>query len=117
MLTNVEDSFQSLKDEFAFESVYYQVYQEIEGHVFLTVLAYHLLWVIQKTLHEKGIRHNWKTLRESLSGQFIITTTMVNDKGQVINIRHTSEPEPMHVTIYQALGLSLKPLKTVRKIE
>ncbi|MEJ5300614.1 MAG: hypothetical protein WHS38_06460, partial [Thermodesulforhabdaceae bacterium] len=64
-----------------------------------------------------GICHHWKTLRDHLNGQVRVTTTMVNERGQVINIRHTSEPEPIHVTIYQALGLSLKPLKTVRKIE
>ncbi|SHG15770.1 hypothetical protein SAMN02745206_03530, partial [Desulfacinum infernum DSM 9756] len=81
------------------------------------VLAYHLLCVIQRTLRESGIRHHWATLRTHLSGQVRVTTSMVNDKGQVIHIRHTSEPEPVHVKIYNALGLPVRPLRRLTTIE
>lgn len=117
MLTHVEASFRSLKDELSLRPVYHRVSRRIQGHVFLTVLAYHLLCVIQRALHKKGLRYHWSTLRHHLHGQVRVTTTMLNDKGQVIHIRHTSEPEPIHVTVYRALGLSLRPLKTVKKIE
>ncbi|MEJ5300672.1 MAG: hypothetical protein WHS38_06760 [Thermodesulforhabdaceae bacterium] len=117
MLTHLEASLQSLKDGFSFRSVYHRLSRRIQDHVFLTVIAYHLVYVIQRALHKKGICHHWNTLRNYLNGKVQVTTTMINDKEQVIRIRHTSESEPIHVNIYQTLGLSLKPLKTVRKIE
>ncbi|SMC25610.1 hypothetical protein SAMN02746041_02378, partial [Desulfacinum hydrothermale DSM 13146] len=51
------------------------------------------------------------------SGQVRVTTTMVNDEGQMIHIRNTSEPEPIHVQIYNALGLPRSPLKRVLSID
>ncbi|WP_170920566.1 hypothetical protein [Desulfacinum hydrothermale] len=45
-----------------------------------------------------------------------MTTTKINDKGQRIHIRNTSDPEPIHVEIYNALGLPRSPLKRVLSI-
>jgi len=117
MLTQVEASFRSLKDELSLRPVYHRVSHRIQGHLFVTVLAYHLLCVIQRALHAAGIHHHWTTLRRHLSGQVRVTTSMVNDKGQVIHIRHTSEPEPVHLEIYNALGLQPRPLKRLMTIE
>jgi transposase len=117
MLTQVEASFRSLKHELLLRPVYHRVSRRIQGHLFVTVLAYHLLCVIQRTLRESGIRHHWATLRTHLSGQVRVTTSMVNDKGQAIHIRHTSEPEPVHVKIYNALGLPVRPLRRLTVIE
>jgi len=117
MLTQVEASFRSLKQELSLRPVYHRVSERIQGHVFVTVLAYHLLCVIQRALHAAGIHHHWTTLRTHLSGQVRVTTSMVNDKGQVIHIRHTSEPEPVHLEIYNALGVRPRPLKRLMTIE
>ena len=117
MLTQVEASFRSLKHELSLRPVYHRLSRRIQGHLFVTVLAYHLLCVIQRTLHANAIRHHWATLRTHLSSQVRVTTSMVNDKGQVIHIRHTSEPEPIHVEIYNALGLPTRPLRRLTSIE
>jgi len=117
MLTQVEASFRSLKHELSLRPVYHHVSRRIQGHLFVTVLAYHLLCVIQRQLHQCGIHHHWATLRTHLSGQVRVTTSVVNDKGQVIHIRHTSEPEPVHVEIYNALGLPARPLRKIMKID
>ncbi|MGQ9671459.1 MAG: IS1634 family transposase, partial [Desulfosoma sp.] len=70
--------------------------ERIQGHVFVTVLFDHLSCVIQRALRAAGIHHHWRTVQTHLSGQVRVTTSMVNDKGQVIHLRHTSEPEPVH---------------------
>jgi|GEM_PF-1776759 len=93
------------------------VSERIQGHVFVTVLAYHLLCVIQRALHGVGIHHHWTTLRAHLSGHVRLTTSMVNDKGQVIHLRHTLEPDPVHLEIYKALGVRPRPLKRLMTIE
>jgi len=117
MLTQVEASFRSLKHELSLRPVYHRVSRRIQGHLFLTVLAYHLLCVIQRELRKAGIHHHWTTLRTHLSGQVRVTTSMVNDKGQVIRIRHSSEPEPIHLKIYNALGVNYRSIKRIIRIE
>ena len=67
----------------------------------------------ESALHAAGIHHHWTTLRTHLSGQVRVTTSMLNDKGQVIHLRHTSEPEPMHLEIDHALGVKPRPLKRI----
>ncbi|OPX39931.1 MAG: hypothetical protein B1H11_01595 [Desulfobacteraceae bacterium 4484_190.1] len=117
MLTQEETSFRSLKNELSLRPVHHRVSHRIQGHLFVTVLAYHLLCVIQRALHAADIHHPWTTLRRHLSGQVRVTTSMVNDNGLVIHIRHTSEPEPVHLEIYNALGLQPRPLKRLMAIE
>ncbi|HPU30882.1 MAG TPA: IS1634 family transposase, partial [Syntrophorhabdaceae bacterium] len=117
MLIRVEASFRSLKNELSLRPIYHHVSRRIQGHLFVTVLAYHLLCVIQRALHEAGIHHHWTTLRRHLTGQVRVTTSMLNQKGQVIHIRHTSEPEPIHLEIYNALKIHPKPLKRLITIK
>jgi len=89
----------------------------MQGHLFVTVLAYHLLCVIQRALCASGIGHHWATLPTHLSGQVRVTTSMVNDRKQVIHRPHTSEPEPVHMEISKALGLAARPLRRLSAIE
>ncbi|SMC27945.1 hypothetical protein SAMN02746041_03130 [Desulfacinum hydrothermale DSM 13146] len=55
--------------------------------------------------------------RQTGGGQVRVTTTMINNKGQMIHIRNTSEPKPIHVEIYNALGLPRSPLKRILSID
>ncbi|SMC23772.1 hypothetical protein SAMN02746041_01842 [Desulfacinum hydrothermale DSM 13146] len=80
------------------------------------MLAHHLLCVIQRALHAPEIRHRWPTPRTHLSGQVRVITSLINDKGQMIHSRNTLLPEPIHVEIYNALGLPRSPLKRVLSI-
>jgi transposase len=113
-LTQLEDAFRSLKAELGLRPVYHQKDSRMEGHLFITVLAYHLLAAIRRQLKNKGISYRWDTIREQLATQIRITTSITNDQGDRIHIRQTTEPEPFHQHIYRALGLPLKPLRTKR---
>jgi transposase len=114
MLNQVEDSFRCLKSELGLRPVYHRKDRRQEAHLFITVLAYHLLASIQKDLKKKGISYRWETIRTRLSNQTRVTTSITNDRGERIHIRQTTDPEPFHFAIYRALGLPLKPLKTKR---
>lgn len=113
-LTQLEDAFRSLKSELGLRPVYHQKDSRMEGHLFITVLAYHLLAATRRRLKSKGICYRWDTIREQLATQMRITTSMINDQGDRIHIRQTTEPEPFHQQIYRALDLPLKPLRANR---
>lgn len=55
MLTNVEDAFRSLKHELELRPVYHQKETRSDGHLFITILAYHLLNSIQHQLMANNI--------------------------------------------------------------
>jgi len=59
MLTNLEDAFRYLKDELGLRPVHHQKESRSDGHLFITVLAYHLLISIQTKLRSSGIHMRW----------------------------------------------------------
>jgi transposase len=116
MLSRVEASFRSLKSELSIRPIYHRIDRRIRGHVFTTLLAYHLLCVVQKTLHSQGIHYSWKTIRNFMKSHARVTTTMTTRNNKTIYVRLASQPEEFHMEIYDALGISLKSLQRIKKI-
>jgi len=105
MLTDIEDAFKSMKSELGLRPVYHQKEQRVDGHLFITVLSYHILHTIRFKLRQQGITFSWSAIRKGLSTHVRISTTMKRDDGKVIHIRKSSRPEPFHLQIYNALRL------------
>jgi Transposase len=116
MLTDIEDAFRSMKSELGLRPVYHQKEHRSDGHLFITVLAYHILQTIRFTLRSQKICDSWSTIRKALSSHVRLTTTMNRDDGKMIHIRKSSSPEPVHTRIYDALHLSHHPGKTIKTI-
>ncbi|MBI4303400.1 MAG: hypothetical protein HY665_03575 [Chloroflexi bacterium] len=103
-----------VKSELGLRPVYHRKASRQEGHLFITVLAYHLLAIIQRELKCKGLSHRWSMLRTRLSTHMRATASVTNDKGERIYLRQTGDPEPFHLEVYRTLGLPANPLKTKR---
>ena len=116
MLTDVEDAFRSMKSELGLRPVRHHKEKRSDGHLFITVLAYHVMHAIRMTLRAHDIHDNWTTVRKDLSTHVRISTTMKRDDGKVIHIRKSSRPEVLHNRIYDALGLGHRPGKTIKTI-
>jgi transposase len=114
MLTDIEDAFRSMKSELGLRPVYHQKEHRTDGHLFITVLAYHIMQTIRFALKGKQITESWSTIRKALSTHVRITTTMKRDDGRVIHIRKSTRPEPFHIKIYDALHLPHQPGKTIK---
>jgi len=116
MLTDIEDAFRSMKSELGLRPIYHQKETRCDGHIFITVLAYHLLHTIRFKLRHRGIRLSWSTIRQQLSTQLRVTTIMKREDGKVIRIRKSSKAEPSHQVIYDALNIPYQPGRTVKTI-
>ena len=114
MLTDLEAVFRSLKSELGLRPVYHQTTERVSGHLFITVLAYHVVHNIRCRLKEKGIHSSWETLRNQLEGQCRVTTTMNRKDGRTIHVRKATKAEPMQQAIYGALGISCNPGRIVK---
>ena len=109
MLTNLESVFRSLKTDLGLRPVYHQVERRVEGHLFISVLAYHFVHALRLQLKAKGIDDAWDTLRETLAGQQRITTTLQRRDGRTVHVRKATRPEPHQQKILEILGLPPNP--------
>jgi transposase len=116
MLTDIEDAFRCMKSELGLRPIYHQKQARCDGHIFITVIAYHLMHTIRFKLRQKGVPFCWTTIRRQLSTHVRVTTTMKRKDNKVIKIRKSSKTEPAHEVIYDALGLSYTPGRTVKTI-
>ena len=113
-LTDVEDSFRSMKSYLGLRPNFHQKDERIKGHLFITVLAHHVVNSIQTLLHKNEVYLQWNTIRELLSLQQRVTTEMTTKTGKRIWLRNTSEPESFHYLVAGALSIKTKPLGTKR---
>ena len=54
MLTDIEDAFRCMKSELGLRPLYHHIERRCDGHIFITLLAYHVLHTIRFKLREKG---------------------------------------------------------------
>jgi transposase len=109
MLTDLESVFRSLKSELGLRPVYHRIEERVDGHLFITVLAYQFVQIIRKRLRERGIHARWQTLRDSLNAQQRVTVTFRRADNVTLHVRKTTRAEPEQLQIYQALGLNPAP--------
>lgn len=76
MLTNLEAVFRSLKTDWGLRPVHHQIERRLEGHLFVSVLAYYFVHTRRLQLKAHGIDEAWGTLRNTLSSQVRISTTL-----------------------------------------
>lgn len=115
-LSDIEDAFRCMKSELGFRPIHHHTESRADGHIFITVLAYHLLHTIRFKLRNRGIHLSWAAIRSRLSAQARITTTMKRKDGKMIHIRKSSRAELFHKKIYDALNLHYQPGQTVKTI-
>lgn len=111
MLNTVESAFRTLKSELNFRPVYHQIEPRAEAHLFIAVLAYHVVNAILHRLRENGIRTSWETLRKMMESHTAMLSTMQTRAGYTICIVDNTEAEDNHKTIYDALNLPYNPVR------
>jgi transposase len=113
-LTTVEDSFRGMKSHLGFRPIHHKRDDTTIAHIFITVIAYHILAGILKKLHRKGINHNWDTIRNILSTHVRVTTTFKTKDDSTINVRNSTTPTIRQQEIYDALEIKKTPLKKIK---
>jgi hypothetical protein len=115
-LTHLEAVFRSLKSELGLRPVFHHQETRVDGHLFITVLAYQFVQIIRRHLKEQGIAGRWDTLREILGSQCRVTATFRRADGRILHVRKATRPEPEALAIYQALNLNPAPGGIVKMI-
>ena len=111
MLNDVESTFRTLKSELGLRPVYHSKESAVDGHLFISVLAYHLVHNLRRKLKSEGIDYSWRTIREKLSNHMRMTVSMNTEENARIMLRVTSKAEEHQKSIYAGLGYSYKILR------
>ena len=114
MLTDLEAVFRSLKSELGLRPIHHQLAKRVSGHLFITVLAYHLVHAIRFRLKQMGIHSSWASVRKVLSTQSRVTVSMQCKNGGTVHVRKSTRPEQNHQEIYSALGVESHPGHTIK---
>lgn len=119
ILLAAEEGFACLKGSLGLRPNFHQLEHRVEAHIFISVLAYHLLTWVRETLRPGGETRDWKTLRRLLSTHSLVTTVLPLQTRQVLRIRRPSLPDAEQKRIYDMLGIDWKAafpaLKTFAK--
>ena len=70
-LTRAEDGFKALKSDLGLRPNHHQIEGRVEGHVFITILAYQLLRFIQYTFEQHGDTRSWQSDQAGLTNPYL----------------------------------------------
>jgi transposase len=114
LLTRVEAAFRAMKSPLMERPIFHHLEHRVQTHIFLCVLAYHLLVAIEKRCLDQGVHTSWATLREQLSTHQVVTVVLPAANGQTLRLRTSSTPEAIHHEIYRTLQIPSEVMKPMR---
>ena len=113
-LTRAENAFRAMKSPLAERPIFHQLEHRVETHIFLCVLAYHLLVAIEKTLLDGGRHTSWATVRQTLATHQVATIVLPTDGKRILQIRKGTTPEPEHLELYRLLDVPTQIMRPER---
>ena len=113
-LTRAENAFRAMKSPLAERPIFHHLEHRVETHIFLCLLAYHLLVAIETTLLEQGCHTSWATVRQTLATHQVATIVLPTDGGKILQIRKATAPEPEHVELYRLLEVPTEIMRPQR---
>jgi transposase len=105
LLTRAEDAFRDMKTPLAERPIFHHNERRVESHIFLCVLAFHLLVAIEKTLLDQGCHTSWATVRNTLNTHQLCTIVLPTKAGQTLRIRKAATPDNDVADLYRLLRL------------
>ena len=105
LLTRAEDAFRDMKSPLVIRPIFHQKEHRSDAHIFVSLLAYHLLTAIEKTLLDHGIHTSWASVRDTLKTHQVCTVVLPTDNGSCLRIRKTATPESDVEQIYRNLAI------------
>lgn len=104
-----------MKSPLSERPIFHHLEHRVESHIFLCVLAYHLLVAIETTLIRQEIHTSWASMHDLLATHKVATIVLPTDQDGVLRIRRSATPEQNHRVLYEALGIQseiIRPVKT-----
>lgn len=115
-LRGVEDAFRFMKSSLGLRPVYHQKEHRVDGHLWITILAYHLIQNCLYQLQQQGINNHWQTIRNIMRSRIRVTMQAKTEDGNTLFHRSTTRAEFEQKKIYTALNITPQILKAKKAI-
>jgi len=113
VLSRAEDGFRALKSNLGLRPNRHHVEPRVDAHVFITILAYHLLRFLLFTLESKGGPRSWETLKRILATHCYTTIVLPTTRCGTVRTRKAGAPDEHQKAIYRHLGVEWRNLPVV----
>lgn len=114
-LVRVEDAFRSMKSDLGLHPFHHQLAQRCRAHIWITVLAYHLLRWTEHSLKLSGYNCTWRSLRRRLETHCYTTLIVPDTEGFEHHVRKPGRPNPVQKLVYTLLGIDWASLPLHRR--
>ena len=115
MLGRIETAFKDMKSHLGLRPNFHQTEDRVDAHMFISVLAYHLMHAIEYKLRLAGDSRSWWSIKTILRTHERMTIEYISKDEEGTHYHNTlrlnSRLEPEHLEIYTKLGLSGKPIE------
>ena len=115
ILREIESTFRCFKTDLDIRPIHHQKDKNTEAHIFIGILAYQLVHAIRTAIKKKGIKFSWKTIRQIMSSQMMVTTRMKLENNDSLILRNATNPNIEQAKIYSALNFKQTNLKMKKK--
>ena len=114
MLGHIEMAFKDMKSHLGLRPNFHQIEERVDAHMFISVLAYHVMHAIEHKLKLAGDSRSWWTIKTTLRTHERMTVEYISKDEEGVRYNNTlrlnTRIEPEHLEIYTKLGLSGNPL-------
>lgn len=114
-LTQAEEGFRTLKSHLGLRPVRHHLEWRTDAHVFVTVVAYHLLAHIRHKLERAGDRRDWTTIKRILRTHAYATILVPSENRGLLRLRKAGRPDHAQRAIYRALGVNWRHLPATKE--
>lgn len=109
-LTKVENAFRLLKSDLGLRPFFHYTEDRCDGHIWITILAYHLLRWIEYSLETVGCKLSWQKIRRLLATHCYTTMIIPTTDGKVRHMRKPGLPDERQRAIYHHLAIDCAKL-------
>jgi len=114
-LSRAEDAFRHMKSDLGLRPFHHQSARRCGSHVWITILAYHLLRWTEYSLNLAGYNCTWRALRRKLQTHCYATVIVPTAAKRVHHTRKAGRPNEVQRLIYSLLGVDWANLPIRRR--
>lgn len=114
-LTKVEGAFRYMKSDLGLRPFHHQLERRCEAHVWVTILAYHLLRWVEFSLESLGYNATWNAISRILCTHCYSTLIVPTGEDLEHHVRKPGKPDNCQKLIYETLKIDYKSLPVRRR--
>lgn len=115
-IREIEYTFRVLKTDLDLRPIFHKTDEASMAHLHLGLLAYWLVSTIRYQLKLNGYKHDWKEIVRTMNTQKLVTTTVENEKGDLIQVKQCSVPTMKAKEIYDKLKYKQTPIRRKKSV-